>query len=127
MTRNYISGVIHVRFAGRSFNVPANQIDLAIGASDEQIKRALASYLEIPYSRLADYVVDRHANGNLTPVTAAAKLDGAPAKGKAFMEKYGRPDVYPKLFAEADVVKPVEPDAMVAAFDKWDREIGAKR
>ena len=33
------------------------------------------------------------------------------------MQKYGRPDVYPKLFAEADVVKPVGADAMVAAFD----------
>jgi putative spermidine/putrescine transport system substrate-binding protein len=68
-----------------------------------------------------------YATGNLTPVTASAKLDEAPAKGKAFMKKYGRPDLYPKLFANADVVKPVAPDAMVEAFDKWDREIGSKR
>jgi hypothetical protein len=58
--------VIHVRFAGRSFDVPANQLNLGIGASDEQIKRVLAQYLEIAQTRLSDYTVDRHANGNLT-------------------------------------------------------------
>ena len=64
---NQIAGaVIHVRFAGRSFDVPIEQFDLGIGSSDEQIKRALAQHLEVPASRLADYVVDRHANGNLT-------------------------------------------------------------
>jgi hypothetical protein len=67
MTRNINTGaVVHVRFAGRSFDVPANQLDLGIGASDEQIKRTLAQYLEIATVRLSDYVVDRHANGNLT-------------------------------------------------------------
>ena len=60
------ASVIHVRFAGRSFDVPAAQVDLNIGASDEQIKRALANHLDVAYSRLADYTVDRHANGNLT-------------------------------------------------------------
>ena len=64
---NQIAGaVIHVRFAGRSFDVPTGQLDLGIGASDEQIKRAVAQHLEVPLARLADYVVDRHANGNLT-------------------------------------------------------------
>ena len=68
MTRNMYTScaVIHVRFAGRSFDVPANQLDLGIGASDEQIKHALARHLEISVARLRDYVVDRHANGNLT-------------------------------------------------------------
>jgi len=68
MTRNIQTNgaVIHVRFAGRSFDVPTVQLDLGIGASDEQIKRSLAQYLEIPAARLGDYVVDRHANGNLT-------------------------------------------------------------
>ena len=68
MTRNIQTNgaVIHVRFAGRSFDVPANQLELGIGASDDQIKRALAQYLEVSVVRLSDYVVDRHANGNLT-------------------------------------------------------------
>ena len=69
MTRNINSiagAVVHVRFNGHSFDVPTAQLDLGIGSSDEQIKRMLAQHLEIPLSRLADYTVDRHANGNLT-------------------------------------------------------------
>ena len=69
MSRNYntTSGaVIHVRFAGRSFDVPTGQLDLGVGSSDEQIKRALAEHLGVPLARLGDYTVDRHANGNLT-------------------------------------------------------------
>lgn len=68
MTRNINtnSAVIHVRFNGRSFDVSVDQLDLGIGSSDDQIKRALAQHLEISLARLGDYVVDRHANGNLT-------------------------------------------------------------
>jgi putative spermidine/putrescine transport system substrate-binding protein len=68
-----------------------------------------------------------YATGNITPAVAAAKLSGAPADGKAYVDKYGRPDTYPKLLAGADVVTPVAPGKMVAAFDMWDREIGAAR
>ena len=35
-------------------------------SADGQIKRALALALDVPYSKLDAYVVDRHANGNLT-------------------------------------------------------------
>ena len=58
--------VIHVRFAGKSLDVPMDRLDLTSGPGDEQIKRALAMHLEVPYARLVDYVVDRHTNGNLT-------------------------------------------------------------
>jgi len=58
--------VVHVRFNGRSFDVPLTQLELSAGFSDEQIKRSLSQYLEVPTARLDDYVVDRHANGNLT-------------------------------------------------------------
>ena len=60
------AAVVHVRFNGRSFDVPIAQLDLAAGFSDDQIKRTLAQYLEVPPQRLNDYTVDRHANGNLT-------------------------------------------------------------
>ena len=69
MTRNLNTAngaLIHVRFAGRSFDVPATQLDLALGASDAQIKQALAHHLDVGVARFDDYVVDRHANGNLT-------------------------------------------------------------
>ena len=68
MARNIYAGgaVIHVRFAGKSLDVPMDRLDLTAGPGDEQIKRALAAYLEVPYPRLVDYVVDRHSDGNLT-------------------------------------------------------------
>ncbi len=58
--------VVHIRFEGRSLDV--SQTDLAIGAasSDSDIKRAIARYLETPEGKLRDYIVDRHATGNLT-------------------------------------------------------------
>jgi hypothetical protein len=58
--------VIHVRYAGRSADVPLAGLDLGPAADDGQVKRRLAEYLEVPPRRLDDYVVDRHANGNLT-------------------------------------------------------------
>ena len=67
MSRNMnVAAVIHVRFAGRSFDVPLDRLDLGVGSTDVQIKQALAGYLEVNVSRLGDYVVDRHGNGNLT-------------------------------------------------------------
>jgi len=63
---NETYAVMHVRFAGRSVDVPLSALDIAAGFSDEQIKRAVAGYLEVAPTRLNDYVVDRHANGNLT-------------------------------------------------------------
>jgi hypothetical protein len=58
--------VIHVRYAGRSADVPLAGLDLRPGAEDAQVKRRLAEYLEVPARNLDAYVVDRHANGNLT-------------------------------------------------------------
>lgn len=60
------SAVIHVRFAGRSLDVPLDQLDVSPYSSDKQIKQALAGYLEEPEDKLRDYVIDRHATGNLT-------------------------------------------------------------
>jgi hypothetical protein len=58
--------VIHVRFAGRSFDVPLPQLDIGRDTPDRQVKRTLAGYLDVNEGRLDDYVIDRHANGNLT-------------------------------------------------------------
>ena len=58
--------VIHVRFNGRSFDVPLSALDVGSRSRDSEIKRNLARHLEVSESRLEDYTVDRHANGNLT-------------------------------------------------------------
>ncbi len=58
--------VVHVRFAGRSFDVSLSELDVGRSCDDAAVKRALAGYLEVANHRLDDHVIDRHANGNLT-------------------------------------------------------------
>ncbi len=58
--------VLHIRFDGRSFDVPLSDLDVGGLASDADIKRSLAGYLNVPEDKFRDYVVDRHETGNLT-------------------------------------------------------------
>jgi hypothetical protein len=58
--------VVHIRFEGRSLDVPQADLDIGAASSDNAIKRALARYLETPEDRLRDYVIDRHDTGNMT-------------------------------------------------------------
>jgi hypothetical protein len=60
------ASLIHIRFEGRSFDLPLSNLDLGMLPSDSAVKQAVAQYLELPVSRLRDYVVDRHETGNLT-------------------------------------------------------------
>ena len=58
--------MLHARFDGKSFDIPVSKLDIVSDSSDRQVKAALAWYLDVAESRLRDYVVERHDNGNLT-------------------------------------------------------------
>lgn len=58
--------VLHIRFEGRSFDLPLSDLDVGVASSDRDVKRALAGYLNVPEAKFRDYVVDRHATGNMT-------------------------------------------------------------
>lgn len=58
--------VIHVRFEGCSWDLPFGALDLGDLSSDNDVRQALARYLDVPAAKLAAYVVERHANGNIT-------------------------------------------------------------
>ena len=58
--------VVHIRFEGRSHDVPQGDLDIGPASSDNEIKRALARHLDVAEARLRDYVVDRRETGNLT-------------------------------------------------------------
>jgi len=58
--------VLHIRFEGRSFDIPLSDLDVGALSTDAQIKEALAAYLNVPAAKFRDYVVDRHETGNLT-------------------------------------------------------------
>ena len=60
------AAVAHVRFEGRSLDVPLATLAVEAQAPDGEVKRAVARHLEVPEVRLHHYVVDRHESGNLT-------------------------------------------------------------
>ena len=60
------SPLLHIRFDGRSFDIPLSDLDVGTMSSDADVKRALSGYLNVPEGKLRDYVVDRHETGNLT-------------------------------------------------------------
>ena len=60
------------------------------------------------------------------PAVKGVTIDQAPAKSQEVIKKYGRPE-YAKLLADRPHVVPLNAAAMVAAFQKWDREIGSQK
>ena len=64
--REHGVAVIHIRFEGRSLDIPQGDLDVGAASSDNEVKRALARHLEVAEGALRDYTVDRHETGNLT-------------------------------------------------------------
>ena len=60
------SPIAHIRFEGQSIDLPFAELSVGLAATNEDIKQAAATYLQVHLSRLRDYVVDRHESGNLT-------------------------------------------------------------
>jgi len=66
VVRTNQEAVLHVRFDGRSLDIPLNDLDIGTASEDREIKRALARRLQVAERALHDYNVDRHETGNLT-------------------------------------------------------------
>ncbi len=60
------------------------------------------------------------------PAVKGVTLEMAPAHSQEVVRKFGRPE-YAKLLADRPHVQPLSAQAMVAAFQKWDREIGSQK
>ncbi|AJY13840.1 extracellular solute-binding protein [Burkholderia dolosa] len=60
------------------------------------------------------------------PAVKGVTLEMAPAHSQEVLRKFGRPE-YAKLLADRPHVQPLSAQAMVAAFQKWDREIGSQK
>ena len=58
------------------------------------------------------------------PAVKDATVDKAPQESQDAVKEYGR-DWYDGAIADTPVEVPLEPEALVAAFDKWDRDIGS--
>jgi hypothetical protein len=57
---------VHVRFEGQSWDIAFSILDLGDFSSDQDVRQALANYLQVPLGKFASYIVQRHANGNIT-------------------------------------------------------------
>jgi hypothetical protein len=60
------AAVLHVRFEGRSADIPVSDLDVGPNSSDGDVKQAVARYLDVSADKFRHYVVDRHETGNLT-------------------------------------------------------------
>jgi len=65
------SPTIHVRFDGRSTDIPRHQLDLGRRPSDADIRDAVAHYFSKARTDFNGAVIDRHTNGNITLRPAA--------------------------------------------------------
>jgi hypothetical protein len=57
---------LHIRFEGRSIDVPLNELDVGDRSTDEQVRTAVADHLGVPIGKLRAFAIDRAANGELT-------------------------------------------------------------
>ena len=60
------------------------------------------------------------------PAVKDVTLDMAPADSQEVVKEYGRPQ-YAKLIADLPVETPLAPERLIAAFRRWDQDIGARR
>lgn len=63
---NATGSVLHVRYKGTSRDIALDILEVESGTADEQIKRAVAAFLDINLDELRLLVIERHENGNLT-------------------------------------------------------------
>lgn len=58
---------IHVRFDGRSIDIDLNELDVGVLSNDNQIRAAVAAYLETPVQKLQAFAIDRNREtGHMT-------------------------------------------------------------
>lgn len=58
--------MLHLRFNGRSLDLPLRDLGIGRRADDRAIKIAVSRHLDVNEEDLRDYTVNRHQTGNLT-------------------------------------------------------------
>lgn len=57
--------MVHIRFEGRSYDLPEAQLNLTAGMDDMLIKQRLAQHFDVHLNNFATYVIDRRPTGDL--------------------------------------------------------------
>lgn len=60
------TGVLHVRYVHKGFDVPLTKLGVRPAAEEGSIKQALATHLAVPLEWLNNYVMQRSGDGNVT-------------------------------------------------------------
>ncbi|AYG03781.1 extracellular solute-binding protein [Gryllotalpicola protaetiae] len=63
-------------------------------------------------------------NGELTTANKNVTISDAPAAAQAGIQKWGRPDFYPKAFTQGKTVATLSAAELAKAFDIWNEKIG---
>ncbi|HKN96131.1 MAG TPA: extracellular solute-binding protein [Pseudonocardiaceae bacterium] len=81
----------------------------------------------IKYLMRPDQLAGAYDQGLITFPVKGVSVNLADAKGKQVYQQFGRPDFYPRELAAHPVQLPLSGDALQAAFDMWNREIGSAK
>jgi hypothetical protein len=57
--------MVHVRFEGRSYDIPETQLGVRSRMNDNTVKERLAQHFDVKCDRFESYVVDRRPSGDL--------------------------------------------------------------
>ena len=97
-------------------------IPKGVAAEKLTVLLQLMAFMLLPEQQAGTYDSGYFYPGPVTDV----KLSAAPAQSQAVVRDYGRPQ-YDRWIAERPVGTPLTPDRLVAAFRRWDEQIGSKR
>ncbi len=121
-------GIVPAEFKVQAFNdftwvTDAHYMVIPKGVSAEKQKVLfkLMAFMLQPKQQAMTYDAGYFYPG---PAIANVPLSAAPKESQEVIEKYGRPE-YTKWTAERPAAVPLDAKAMVAAFKKWDDEVGA--
>ncbi len=96
-------------------------IPKGVSADKQKVLFKLMTFMLQPKQQAMTYDAGYFYPG---PAIANVPLSAAPKESQEVIEKYGRPE-YTKWTAERPAAVPLDAKAMVAAFKKWDDEVGA--
>jgi hypothetical protein len=57
---------VHVRYAGKSYDLPFEDLALAEKSVDDDIREALARHFDVSLATFHGFVIERHRTGNVT-------------------------------------------------------------
>lgn len=58
---------LHIMYDGQSLDVSLDNMDIGTLSDDQQIKQAVASHLDVPITKLANFDIDRNTlTGDIT-------------------------------------------------------------